>query len=304
MALGPGTRHLRPRFIAAKDHFIDNPFVYSWVGLGKVIENAGMIFINRRQKGKGWLAMAEAAEKLVNSNVEIAVYPQGTRAYPLYSSTGERLDAGFYTTFTPKTWEDPLGHLKPGTAFLILDTLLQLKNRGEPHLNVLITSIMGAGIALRKGNWLVQSETDIEYRVAPLWQIPTTIAEGTARPQTLEPQTPEEELFFKKVQEIQQGINDRMVGAMDWHRQLKERALAEMKNLDFPGEEMERLTGFLQEANRRNDPRPYILLDRIFSLKPEMWSRFLKLYLSLKDPQPQGPAWGALLQEVSEKLKK
>jgi 1-acyl-sn-glycerol-3-phosphate acyltransferase len=304
MRLGPGTRHLRPRFIAAKDHFIDNPFVYSWVGLGKVIENAGMIFINRRQKGKGWPAMSEAAEKLVTSDVEIAIYPQGTRAYPLYSSGGERLDAGFYTTFTEKTWDEPLGHLKPGTAHLILDTLLQLRRRGEAHLNVLVTSIMDAGIALRKGNWFVQTECDIEYRVAPLWQIPTSFVEGIARPQTMEPQTPEEELFFKKMGEIQQGINDRMVASMDWHRRLKEHSLTEMKHLAFPPEEMERLTGFLQEADRKRDYRPYILLDRIFSLKPEQWSRFLKLYLSLKDPQKNDAAWRALLQEVSEKLKK
>jgi 1-acyl-sn-glycerol-3-phosphate acyltransferase len=304
MRLGPGTRHLRPRFIAAKDHFIDNPFIYSWVGLGKVIENAGMIFINRRQKGRGWLAMAEAAEKLVTSDVEIAVYPQGTRAYPLHSSTGERLDAGFYTTFSKKTWEDPLGHLKPGTAHLILDTLLQLRKRGEPHLNVLVTSIMDAGIALRKGNWFVQTECDIEYRVAPLWQIPASFADGAARPATQEPQTPEEEVFFKKVQEIQQGINDRMVTLMDWHRQLREHALTEMKHLEFSQAERERLVGFLQEADRRADARPYILLDRIFSLKPLLWSRFLKLYLSLKDPELGNPAWNALLQEVSEKLKR
>jgi 1-acyl-sn-glycerol-3-phosphate acyltransferase len=303
-SLGPGTRHLRPRFIAAKDHFIDNPFVYSWVGLGKVIENAGMIFINRKQKGKGWLAMAEAAEKLVTSDVEIAVYPQGTRAYPLHSTTGERLDAGFYTTFTPKTWEDPVGHLKPGTAHLILDTLLHLKNRGETHLNVLVTSIMGAGIALRKANWFAQTESDIDYRVAPLWRIPVSFAEGISRPQTIEPQTPEEELFMNKVQEIQRGINDRMVESMNWHRQLKEHAATELKSLEFPQEERERLMGFLQDADRRADPRPYILLDRIFSLKPELWSRFLKLYLSLKDPQPGNSAWSALLQEVSEKLKK
>lgn len=302
--LGPGIRHLRPRFIAAKDHFIDNPFVYSWVGLGKVIENAGMIFINRRQKGKGWLAMSEAADKLMMSDVEIAVYPQGTRAYPLHSSTGERLDAGFYTTFTKKTWDDPQGHLKPGTAHLILDTLLQLKNRGDSHLNVVVTAITGAGIALRKGNWFAQTETDLEYRVAPLWQIPTSFAEGIARPQTLDPQTPEEELFFQKVKEIQRGINQRIVETMDWHQQLKEHIAVEIKNLDFPREERERLTGFLQEADRNADPRPYILLDRIFSLKPELWSRFFKLYLSLKDPQPGSPAWMALLQEVSEKLKK
>lgn len=300
--LGPGIRHLRPRFIAAKDHFIENPFVYSWVGVGKVIENAGMIFINRREKGKGWMAMEEAAEKLAHSDVEIAVYPQGTRAYPLQSPSGERQDAGYYTTFKPKHWDDPLGHLKPGTAHLILNTLIQLKGQGEPHLNVLVVGIKGAGIALPKKASAVQSETSIEYCVGPVWKIPTTFAKGIAIPNSLEPKTPEEHLYFKKVQEILQELNDRLISLLDWHRHLKNRALAEFKNLDFSREEGDALQKMLEEADRHSDPRPYILLDRIFSLNPSQWKRFLKLLTSLKEPAKQGTAWQALLEEVSDKL--
>jgi len=303
-SLGPGTRHLRPRFIAAKDHFIDNPFIYSWVGLGKVIENAGMVFINRRKKGLGWLAMNEAAEKLVEGDVEIAVYPQGTRAYPLKSSTGERMDAGYYTTFTKKSWGQDLGHLKPGTGHLILNSLVKLREQGENHLNVLVTGIMGVGIAGPRGNWMVQTQTEIQYRVAPVWIIPTSLAEGVSIPESQEAKTPAEELYFQRVEEIRQGINQRLIQVMEWHSVLRKRAIREFENLEFSDQDINGLKELLDKADAQEISRPYILLDRILSLKPELWKRFFQLLVSLKDPQTNEGAWSALLQEVSEKLLK
>ncbi|MBI4365444.1 MAG: hypothetical protein HY543_01345, partial [Deltaproteobacteria bacterium] len=38
----------RIRFLAARDHFLDNWFFYRGIGIGRAIEIAGMIFVNRR----------------------------------------------------------------------------------------------------------------------------------------------------------------------------------------------------------------------------------------------------------------
>lgn len=295
-------RHLRPRFIAAKDHFIDNPIIYSWIGLGKVIENAGMIFVNR-EKGKGWAAMQEAAEKLVNSDVEIAVYPQGTRAYFMRSPSGERLDAGYYTTCTKKTWDQPLGHLKPGTAHLILDTLLALRQRGESKLNVLVTGIMGSAIAGPKGSFKAQSEAEVHFRILPVWELSTDLVAGAAAPQGNEPQSEAERLYVRLSQELQAEIDRKLLQATEWHAYLLKRLPVELEKLDIAGPEVAAALERLQAAEASGDSRPFILLDRIFSLAPELWERFLRLYISLQSQESDEGSWKALLQEVSERLR-
>ncbi len=295
-------RHLRPRFIAAKDHFIDNPIIYSWIGLGKVIENAGMIFINR-EKGKGWAAMQQAAEKLMNSDVEIAVYPQGTRAYFMRSPSGERLDAGYYTTFTKKTWDQPLGHLKTGTAHLILDTLLALRERGERRLNVMVTGIMGSAIAGPKGSFKAQSEAEVSFRILPLWTLSTDLVEGVQAPSAAEPATAGERLYLQRIQELQAEINRKLLEATDWHRYLLERLPLELEKLGIAGPEVAAALARLRQDESEGRGRPFILLDRIFSLSPELWERFLRLYVSLQSKESDEGSWRALLQEVSERLR-
>ena len=298
-----GGRHLRPRFIAAKDHFIDNPVLYSWMGVGKVIENAGMIFIDRK-KGKGWAAMQEAAEKLVTSDVEIAVYPQGTRAAPMQSPSGEPLDAGYYTTFSPKTWELPLGHLKPGTAHLILDTLVSLRARGEKKLNLLITGIMGSAVAGPKGVFKVRSETEIRFHILPLIEVSTDFAAGLERPEGGESQSPGQKLYQERLEELQGRINQGLLQATGWHRYLAERTPVELQKLGFEPETVEKVARSLELAESKGEAAPFIMIDRIFSLPTSLWERFLRLYVTLCDKPYQDASWRALLQEVSERLQK
>ena len=73
-------RKIRQRFITAKDHFVDNVLVYELLGVGKLIEAVDMVFIERKRKGKGLQDLRQAAEFLSNKEIEIAIYPQGTRA--------------------------------------------------------------------------------------------------------------------------------------------------------------------------------------------------------------------------------
>jgi len=294
-------RHLRPRFIAAKEHFIDNPLLYSWIGLGKVIDNAGMIFINRK-KGKGWAAMEEAAKKLVNKDVEIAVYPQGTRAYFMESPSGERLDAGYYTTFNKMTWDKPLGHIKPGTANLILDTLIALRAQGETKLNILTVGIMGTAIAGPKGSFKIQTQAEIEFRIPPLWVIPTSWADGIENPRGEEAQNPAQRLYQQRLEEIHLGINQRLLEATQWHRYLMDRTEVELEKISIGAEDRSAIQKIFAASLDGQDTTPFILIDRIFSLSPQLWERFLRLFVSLKEQKVEDPSWRALLQEVSERV--
>ena len=295
-------RSLRPRFIAAKDHFIDNPLLYSWIGVGKTIENAGMIFINRQKKGQGWAAMKEAAEKLSELDVEIAVYPQGTRAKPMLTAMGERNDAGYYTTFNPKNWASPLGHLKPGTAHLILDTLIRLKQKGEKQLNILAIGISGAATAAPRNNMKVQTQSEIGFHLAPPWILPTSLADGITSPSGQEPKTIEERLYMQRITELQTEINRNLLKALDWHTKLKAKARLELTRMSFTPDELQRLSQYLEKADRAQEAFPFILLDRIFSLEPRLWERFLRLFFSLLGEEIPKSAGLALLQEVSERL--
>lgn len=282
-----GKRHLRPRFIAAKDHFIDNPLIYSWLGLGKCIQDAGMIFINRT-KGKGWLAMKEAAEKLVNRDVEVAVYPQGTRAWGLHDDQGERIDAGYYTTFHPKNLADPRGHLKNGTAQLILDTALELRKEGKPALQVLFIGLDGTATVGPKGSFKIQRESDVTFHVGQCWKVEL--------PGDIEFQNPEgkaasceaHENYVAQIQAIHEKIDREMEKSIRRHATLLERILKDPR-VPQDKESLRRLQDFLKRADATENILPFVVLDRIYALPPSAWEKHLRHYSQLAWQAQQSP---------------
>ncbi|MCB1215151.1 MAG: 1-acyl-sn-glycerol-3-phosphate acyltransferase [Deltaproteobacteria bacterium] len=296
------TRPLRPRFIAARDHFIDNPLIYSWLGVGKAIQKAGMIFINRRQKGQGWAAMQEAATKLCQKEVEIAVYPQGTRAHAIQNLDGSIWEAGYYSTFNEATWDKPLGHLKIGTAQLILDSLLELKKQGQTQLTILSTGIWGAGSALAKGHLKIKTQSSITYRVGKAWILKTQDLDQLKKPKEKIPQNQNEENYLKKIQEIQIQLNQKLLEALDWHLRLLEKTKKTLNLLNFETEKTKKLIQNLEQAQSQEQSFPFILLDRLFSLPKEEWKLFFEKVFQLQEKNWQEPAWKNLLKEISQKL--
>jgi 1-acyl-sn-glycerol-3-phosphate acyltransferase len=151
-------RRLRVRYIAAKDHFVDNVVVYSWLAVGRLIEAVDMVFVDR--KGKGQSAIDDAARKLASLPIDIAIFPQGTRALAHIGPNGERLDAGYYTAST-KT-DSPLAHLKKGAAHLALETA----ELTEAPVHIVCIGIQGTATLVPKGKFPVQSETHVTFEVA------------------------------------------------------------------------------------------------------------------------------------------
>ncbi len=94
---GRGQR-MRLRFLAAKDHFIDNPILYSVMGIGRAIEQAGMIFVDRKKRGEGAKSVHQAVDTIRKNDVDVAIFPQGTRATAHYDLKGVPYGGGYYTT--------------------------------------------------------------------------------------------------------------------------------------------------------------------------------------------------------------
>ena len=99
-------RCVRPRFVTAKDHFVDNVLVYELLGVGRLIETVDMVFIERKNAHKGQDSLSQAAEFLVTKPIEIAIFPQGTRALPYLNGHHKPSPAGYYSTVPPKASDD------------------------------------------------------------------------------------------------------------------------------------------------------------------------------------------------------
>jgi 1-acyl-sn-glycerol-3-phosphate acyltransferase len=291
-------RHLRPRFIAAKDHFIDNPLIYSWLGLGKCIEKAGMIFINR-QKGKGWLAMKEAADKLTESDVEVAVYPQGTRAWGLSDEKENRIDAGYYTTFSKKTFNDPRGHLKSGTAQLILDTALRLREKGAPPLQVLFVGIDGTATVGPKGSFLIQTESEVTFRIGSCWTVNLPNELKFENPSGAPPTTEAHENYLDELKAIHLQLDHELEKTIERHKTLIERVLNDPR---IPQQNILEVENYLRRADETENIFPFVILDRIYALPCVQWEIYLKDFAQFVLEDADEMTWKELNKKVSEEL--
>ncbi len=293
-------RHLRPRFIAAKDHFIDNPLVYSWIGLGKCIEKAGMIFINR-QKGKGWLAMQEAANKLIHSDVEVAVYPQGTRAWGLLDEQGQRMDAGYYTTFHPKHPEDIRSHIKNGTAQLILDTALQLRKENKAPLHVLFIGLDGTATIGPKGSFKIQTESDIIFHIGTCWKVELPQEIELKNPEGKTPTCEAHQNYLAKMQAIHEKLDREMEKSIRRHQTLMNRILKDPR-IPQDKESIDRLENFLQKADAIENILPFVILDKLYALPPPAWKKHLQHFSQLAWQGAGQEMWETFNLKISKEL--
>jgi 1-acyl-sn-glycerol-3-phosphate acyltransferase len=155
---------IRLRFIIAKDHFVDNPIIYSLGGIGRCIELVGMIPIDRKNSENAVSALEDAARQAATTNADLAIYPQGTRALKHLNERGECIDVGFYSSAKTSKAMDPCGHCKKGTAFMTLDILRQLKDSNTP-VHLVIVGIEGAGRLMPKGTLKITRGVSMRYRI-------------------------------------------------------------------------------------------------------------------------------------------
>lgn len=238
-------RNIRPRYLAAKDHLVDNKLIYSGLGVGQLIENCDMVFVDRKGKGKD--SIREACEKLVEKEIEIAMYPQGTRAIANRGARGERLDAGYYTTGSAHSLKRRLGHLKKGCAYLALDTVAALKERGKTvPVHLVPIGIDGTATLIPKGAFRIQTEGTVRFTVGEAITLDAS------------------DLAGQSIDRLQETINQGLVRALHLHERLKDRFLEEVKDANLLI-----LNHRLTQADRDGDPIPFEILDRIYALPVE-----------------------------------
>ncbi len=267
-------RGIRPRYMAAKDHFVDNKVVYSGLGVGKLIEANDMVFVDRKGKGKD--AVLDACRKLADKEIEIAMYPQGTRALWNSGTRGERMDAGYYTTGTAKSLLQDRGHLKKGCAFLAIDTAMALKDRGTP-VHLVFIGIDGTATLVPKGSFKVQTEGTVKFTVSDVFTVNPSDVEDLEKPAEGLPPNEAQKKYLALVQRIQSEIDRGLTGALRLHEKLKSRFLDDVKRLHLvPREQILMVNHRLGQADREGTSMAFVILDRIYALPPDEQTAFLK----------------------------
>lgn len=277
-------RPIRPRYMAAKDHFVDNKFVYSGLGVGKLIESVDSVFVDR--KGKGKEAILDACRKLGEKEIEIAMYPQGTRALWNLGPNGERWDAGYYTTGTVRSLKREMGHLKKGCAFLAIDTAMAVKDRNIP-VHLVAIGIEGTGTLIPKGSLQVQTEGTIKFTVGETITLKASDVEGLEKPESeradLLTANEPQKAYLRLAEDLQRKIDHGLIRALNLHERLKTRFLDEAKVQSLvPKEQLLVLSHTLNQYQRENRDLPFIVLDLIYALPPREQGGRLKefaLYL-------------------------
>ncbi|MBI4196634.1 MAG: 1-acyl-sn-glycerol-3-phosphate acyltransferase [Deltaproteobacteria bacterium] len=258
-------RSLRPRYMAAKDHLVDNALVYNGFGIGKLVESVDMVFVDRQ--GKGQLAVSDASEKIVGKEIDLALYPQGTRALPNYGSLGERLDAGYYTTGGLNSLKKELGHLKKGCAYLAADAAIALRDKGVP-LHLVFIGINGDATILPKGSFKIQTEGVVECHVGEI----LTLTSDDVREVEKSGQK-----YLELTGRIHREINRGLVKATGINETLKRRFLEDSRKDSIASKEQQlKLQGLLKQADQEENFLPFIILDRIFTLPFVERAPFLK----------------------------
>jgi 1-acyl-sn-glycerol-3-phosphate acyltransferase len=281
-------RPLRPRYMAAKDHFVDNKLVYEGIGVGRLIESVDMVFVDR--KGKGVDAIQQAAEVVTNKDVSIAMYPQGTRAYGNLGTHRERRDAGYYTSGSVTSLKQDLGHLKKGCAFLALDTAIELRRqrRNDP-VNLVFIGIDGTADLVPKGGIKVRTESDVTFTVGDIVRILPSEVDGYSKPGSNGAITEGEKKYQRHIDELMRTINQGLVKALNLHHKLIDRFISDVREENLASAE-----SWLAIKNRlitwdhKGHLLPFQIIDRIYALDPSYWKCYqetaAKLFATELDP--------------------
>ncbi len=293
-------RPILPRYMAAKDHFLDNRLIYEGIGVGKLIESVDMVFVDRKGKGKD--AIAQAADRLASKEIEIAMYPQGTRVFGNKGWNGERQDAGYYTSGSLHSLQQEMGHLKKGAVFLALDTAIAVRHQDIP-VHLVFIGIEGTATLAPKGSFKVETEGTVLFNVSGVVTLHTSDVANLTKPSG-PATTAEETAYLEKATTLQREIDAHLIEALGLHEKLKNRFLDDARHRTLtPKEDFFRLTHRLQQAKQTKEELPFTILDRIYALDPTYWEARLKeiahWLTSVEDPSAE---LMSLRDQVTEQL--
>lgn len=265
-------RPFRIRYLAAKDHFRDNWFLYRGIGIGRAVEAAGMIFVNRRgTPAERRQAIPAAVDQLLDERIDVAIYPQGTRARGNRGPHGERLDAGYFTAGGARRLAVFGGHCKKGAAHLAVAAAERLGAiPGAAPLHVIPVALIGTATALPKGALRVRVGTEIRVVI------------GTPLPVQASPEAD----LDTAVTRVHTYIDRQLEQLLGLRGQLTARFLTDIRHL-LSQADMETVAELLRRRPDE-DRLLYAVLDCIYAAPPSAWQPWLHaLAESLAQGEPR-----------------
>ena len=261
-------RYLAPRFIAAKDHFKDNPILYSILGIGRAMERSGMIFVDRKTPGAGLKIIEESSQVIKELGVDVAIFPQGTRALGHYSADGKILGAGYYTT----TGRRPVGsgHFRRGLSMMAAEL------SKSQDVDILPIGIVGAALVIPAKTFTVSTHRTVTYTIGPCFRMAKGDEHEAARLLC------EVELIVRRAAHI--------------NRRLIERWAEELQRSDA---ERESLRVSLEPWQEADEPLPFAVMDLIFTKEATGRRAWLERVADLAASDASAESWKKFREEIS-----
>lgn len=267
----------RPKYMAARDHFYDNPFLYWVLGIGRALDALGTVFVDRRsKKERSTKAVDHAVQAIVEEGVDIMIYPQGTRAFGNTDANGQRLDGGYYTTGSIEQLSHDRGHLRKGAAYLAVDSARLLAPQNI-LLNIVPIGLIGTGLVVPRGEVRLQKSVSIKAVIGrPIVLSVDEIGEinrysvdsevyGAVRKRLVDSVHIRIDEVFKKLLNINGELTKRLL--VDIRRVMSE----------------DEINKFLEsiEAWRTDEDLIFSVIDCIYSLPAKQWASNLRRFHQL-----------------------
>lgn len=247
---------VRLRFMAAKDHFVDNFFVYRILKVGLTMKAVGMIFVDRKGKDRR-AAVDEAVDQIFSSGVDVVIFPQGTRAWPQVDSLGNRWDAGYFAAGKKDRMAAIGGHLKKGAAHLAMQAA-----RKHP-LCVLPVGVFGTATVYHKYSLKVQLNETAGIRIG--------------KPIRLESAPADETAYAQAVNRFHAEMDAAMIDVSGIIPRLEQRLLTDTRRMLRP-EEFNEFVHEVQDRRDHHDALFFAVADQVYSLpRDDQHGRLIQL---------------------------
>lgn len=294
-------RSLSIRFITAKDHFLDNFFIYEFFGVGKTIEAVGMIFLDRKSLKNSAVGLYEAAKAFTQRPIDLAIYPQGTRAFANQDRAGKRRDAGYYTTFSKKNIDDDLAHIRRGPAYLIADSLCELQKQSNPEpLNLIPIAIDGTATSAARSSMKFLLNNSVSFRVGKIISLKANEIAILEKPTQQKPQNQNQEAYVKLVKSLTPQIDQMLRTTLDLDQQLTAHYLSDLRgHFSYDLQKIDRLENEISRLKPDLKTVFYQTLDRIYALKVDLWNTYLAQVAHLLENNAGLDEWRSLRKKVS-----
>lgn len=247
-----------PRFLVARDHFRDNVLLYRFLGIGKMAERLGMIFVDRKSKDRAAFARKiteDAVTGLVRDRVPLAIFPQGTRAWPHFGPKGERLESAYYTVGPPERIAKEGAHLKKGAAHIAVSTAQVIAGtKFSRPVEIIPVAILGSAIACPRGSFRIKPNVNMRLCIG----VPIIIG-----PESLDKK------YADAVLEIHSKIDVSLKTAEHCHAELERRFFESLRGRLKPMEFED--ISIAMKSWRNSDYLLFAILDAIYTCKSKEW---------------------------------